>query len=172
MTYGSGGDYPPPAGQQWGGAEGLPPNYPGYPQQPPTPRRRKSPWLWILGLTAVVVVMVVVITVVTKTVASKNDDDAQAQQSTIVIYEVTGAVGTVELSYRDSERQARPATVPLPWRKEVILHGADAYFDVSARTADGSDQELACRVTANGQTIAEERTVSGLIGCVGRLNEH
>lgn len=169
MTYDTGGNYPPPSGQPWG-AQGLPPGYPGYPQQPPTTPKRKSPWLWIFGVT-VLIVVVAVVAVVT-TITSKSDDDVQAQQSTVVTYEVTGAAGTVELSYRGSEHQERPATVPLPWRKEVTLHGADAYFEVSARTADGSDQELACRVTASGQTIVEDRTVSGLIGCMGRLNEH
>ncbi|OMC41642.1 hypothetical protein A5740_21935 [Mycobacterium sp. GA-1841] len=117
-------------------------------------------------------VVVAVITVVADTAASKNDDDGQAQQSTVVTYEVTGAVGTAELAHWGPTGGNPPETVTLPWRKEVTLHGTDAYFDVSARTTDGSDQELACRVTANGQTIAEDRTVSGFIGCVGRLNEH
>ena len=53
----------------------------------------------------------------------------------------------------------------------MTLEGEDAYFHVEAQTTDGSDQELTCRVTANGTAIVEDRTVSGLVGCVGRLNK-
>ncbi|WP_448498213.1 MmpS family transport accessory protein [Mycobacterium syngnathidarum] len=116
-------------------------------------------------------IAIAVIALVVVTSNSDSDGDTQAQQRTVVTYEVSGAAGAVELSYRDTEHQVPPTTVPLPWSKEVTLYGADAYFDVSARTADGTDQELTCRVTANGLTVVEDRTVSGLIGCMGRLNE-
>ncbi|WNG81233.1 MmpS family transport accessory protein [Mycobacterium sp. ITM-2016-00316] len=170
MTSNDGGYYPPPGGQPWGGPQGPPPGYPahpGYPQQPPP--KGKSRWPWIIGAGVLVLVLVAVLGLVV--INAGGDGDEQALQRTVITYEVTGAAGSVELSYWGTEGQQPPTTVPLPWRATVTLEGQDAYFDVSARTAEEPDGELACRVIANGKAIAEERTVGEFVGCGGRLNE-
>jgi hypothetical protein len=104
-------------------------------------------------------------------VVGSGGDGAQAQQRTVVTYEVSGVVESAELIYWNDEGQQHLATVTLPWSETVTLEGEDAYFDVSAQTVDASDQELACRVVTNGTTLIEDRTMSGFVGCGGRLNE-
>lgn len=170
MTSNDGGYYPPPGGQPWSGPQGPPPGYPvhpGYPQQPPP--KGKSRWPWIIGVGVLVLVLVAVLGLVV--INAGGDGDEQAVQRTVVTYEVTGAAGSVELSYQSAEGQRPPTTVSLPWTETVTLEGEDAYFHVEAQTTDGSDQELACRVITYGKAIVEDRTVSGLVGCIGRLNE-
>ncbi|MGW0159531.1 MmpS family transport accessory protein [Mycobacterium sp. NPDC003323] len=169
MTSNDGGYYPPPGGQPWGGQQGPSPGYPVFPPQPSA--KRKGPWPWIIGIGAVLVVIIVVAAIGLIAFGSGGDDDAQTQQRTVVTYEVTGAVDSVELIYYSDKGQEHLATAALPWRETVTLEGEDAYFDVSAQTVDASDQELTCRVTADGRTLIEDRTVSGFVGCGGRLNE-
>lgn len=172
MTSNDGGYYPPPGGQPWGGPQGPPPGYPvhpGYPQQPPP--KGKSRWPWIIGIVSILVVLVLVVAVGLVAVGSGGDGDEQALPRTEVTYEVTGAVGSVELVYYSNSGQKHLPTATLPWSETVTLEGEDAFFDVSAQTVDASDHELSCRVTANGTTLVSDSTISGFVGCGGRLNE-
>ncbi|MGK2882778.1 MAG: MmpS family transport accessory protein [Mycobacterium sp.] len=172
MTSNDGGYYPPPGGQPWGGPQGPPPGFPGhpgYPQQPPP--KGKGKWPWIIGIGAGVVVLVLVAVVGLAAIGSGGDGNEDALPRTEVTYEVTGTVGSVELYYSGTEGLEHFETVTLPWRETVTLEGEDAYFEVSVRRAKRSDEELACRVMANGRAIAEERSVGEFVGCGGRLNE-
>lgn len=169
MTSNDGGYYPPPGGQPWGVPPGPPPGYPGHPQQPLV--KGKSPWPWLIGGGAVLVVVILVSVVALVGFGSGGDDDQQAQKRTVVTYEVTGVVESVELAYQSAEGQEHLTKVALPWSATVTLEGEDAYFDVSAQTVDASDRELTCRVTTDGKTLTEDRTISGFVGCGGRLNE-
>ena len=172
MTNDHGGYYPPPGGQPWGSSQGPPPGYPNYPgplQQPPS--TGKNRWPWLLGIGAAVVVLVLVVAVGLVVITSGGDGDEQALPRTEVTYEVTGTVESVELVYYSDEGQKHLSAVALPWSQTVTLEGEDAYFDVSAQTVDASDQELGCRVSTNGKTLVQDRTISGFVGCGGRLNE-
>jgi hypothetical protein len=171
VTSNDGGYYPPPGGQPWGGPQGPPPGYPshpGYPQQPPP--GGKSPWPWIIGIGVGVVVLVLVAAVGLVVITSAGDDDRYDSHRTVVTYSVTGAAEAVELIYQGAEGEIHAESVPLPWGETVTLEGKDAYFEVSAQTADGSDQELACRVITYGTTLVEDRTVGGSVSCDGRVN--
>ena len=166
MTSDNGGYYPPPGGQSWGAPQGPPP---GYPQQPSP--KGKRPWPWIIGIGAVAVVLVVVAAVALIGFGPGGDDDREVQVHTMVTYEVTGVVESVELVYYSDEGKEHLETAALPWSETVTLEGEDAYFDVSAQTVDASNQELTCRVSANGKTLVEDSTIGGFVGCGGRLNE-
>lgn len=160
MTSNDGGYYPPP---------GFP-GHPGYPQQQPPPKG-KGKWPWIIGIFAGLVVLVLVAVVGLAAIGSGGDDNEDALPRTEVTYEVTGAVGSVELVYYSDQGTTQLKTAALPWSETVMLEGEDAYFEVSVRRAERSDEELACRVMANGRAIAEERSVGEFVGCGGRLNE-
>jgi hypothetical protein len=171
VTNDHGGYYPPPGGQPWGGPQGQPPGYPshsGYPQKPPP--RGKGRWPWLVGIGAAVVVVVVLAAVGLVVINSGGDDDRYDSHRTVVTYEVTGAAESVELIYQGAEGEIHAESVPLPWGETVTLEGEDAYFEVSAQTTDGSDQELACRVITYGTTLVEDRTIGGFVSCDGRVN--
>jgi hypothetical protein len=152
VTSDSGGYYPPPGGSY------------GQPSAPKS--KRASPWIIGAGVAALVVV------VVTGVVIARDDEGAaEVPRATVVTYEVTGTAGTVEVAYWGPSGGNRPETVSLPWRHELTVEERDALLSISAQTADGSDQELACRISTGGRTLVADRTVTGYVGCNHRLKD-
>ncbi len=172
MTSNDGGFYPPPGQQPWGGQQGPPPGFPGYQQPPQQPAPGpKSWWPWIIGGGAALLVVTIVAAVAFIAFGSGGEENKYDSHRTVVTYEVTGAPDSVEVIYQSATGREHVQAADLPWGKTVTLEGEDAFFNVSARTIDGSDQELACRVITLGSTLLEDRTVGGSVTCDGRLNE-
>ena len=160
MTSNDGGFYPPPGQQPWSGRQGPPPG-----------ARPKSRLPWIIGGGAALLVVIIVAAVALIAFGAGGEENTYDSHRTVVTYEVTGAADSVEVIYQSAAGREHVQAADLPWGTTVTLEGEDAYFNVSARTIDGSDQELACRVITLGSTLHEDRAVSGSVTCDGRLNE-
>lgn len=146
MTSNDGGFYPPESG-------------------------RKGRWPLIIGSGAALLVVIIVAAVALIAFGSGGEENTYDSHRTVVTYEVTGAADSVEVIYQSAAGREHVQAADLPWGATVTLEDEDAFFNVSARTVDGSDQDLACRVITLGSTLLEDRTVGGSVTCDGRLNE-
>lgn len=156
--------YPPQGGSgQFAPPPGYPPYPPGYYAQPVPPT--KSRWPWIVGGIVAAVVLVVAVGIAVITVA--KDDQPQA---VTVTYEVTGPPGPVEVTYWGSDdNRSDPVTVNLPWRTQVIMRAENLYVSVSAERPDASDEPLTCRITADGKSVNDNKSISRFVSCSGRV---
>ncbi len=77
----------------------------------------------------------------------------------VMVYDVFGSSGaTAQISYFDTEAKVHTIEAPLPW--SITL--STTLPSVSASLmAQGTGDEIGCRVTVNG-TVREEETASGI----------
>lgn len=132
----------------------------GFPSQPPS----KPVWQRIVGrLVGAVLVFAVGYGALLWWVHWRMD--TEAQRGIGLVYEVSGTVADVHISYHAGDLEQETAnSTGLPWRAEVIVTGFAKYGSVSASRTGQDSGTLQCRILRDGVVIDEDRTTESLAG--------
>ncbi|MET8425725.1 MmpS family transport accessory protein [Nocardia sp. NPDC004860] len=136
---------------------------PGYPMQPPPPKKRKI-WPWIVG--ALLLFIVLPFAACTAVFGKAANDVAKESKRTVdVRYEVTGSgEGTYvkpSITYSIGDTGSGTSTAAqLPWSKDVTLTGILKMATLTATAADDDSATISCRIV-QGDKVLVENTATG-----------
>lgn len=120
-----------------------------------------------LAITTLVIVIMVAVVGSAANQLEQNGGVTPVGQTAPVTYEVTGSGSTASITYTSDANfnQAQEQGAQLPWTKQVTL--GDGFLSVASLTAQsgGSDGEITCRITQDGEVISEN-TSSGMYAVV------
>jgi hypothetical protein len=103
---------------------------------------------------------------------AKNITDESNREVTVT-YSVTGSGKSVAITYSGRDfNTAQETAVSLPWNKDVTIDGLGKTVTLTA-TNDFGGGTIACEITANGKTLAQQ-TSSGpfaTASCIGNAGD-
>ena len=101
---------------------------------------------------------------------SGKSDAPAAKGGHLIVYEVTGKVGTADITYVDAGNKVKDVPgAALPWRMSVTVSGFLPLAIVTALADDGAT--VTCRITVDGKQVVQKSSTDNvsLVECDGDI---